>query len=197
MPIPLFLVLFVRHYEKSVSATSAIASLGLNRRGIKSSLIWIVPFFVLLAVVIEVWTVFTQALLGPNFVTAISGSNKTPQWYAILIIISALFNAVMEETLGRGYMLDRLMPAHPTSLAAALPAVLAVSTLGTLYHIGPYLLSYQFSPISSFYNLVVVFLCFAFIGFAYVRSRVRNISGPILMHFLLDALPFVYLLFAQ
>jgi membrane protease YdiL (CAAX protease family) len=196
VPVVLFLVLFVRHFERRGSVASSIASLGMNRSGIKRSLLWAVPFLVLLIVVIEVWAFAAQAIFGPNFLTALSRTTNIPKWYAILTIISASFNAVMEEMLGRGYLLDRLMLSHPASMAAALPAVLGVSALGMLYHIGPYFFSYQFSPLSAFYNLVIVFLSFIFVGLAYVRSRVQNISGPILFHFLLDALPFVYVLLA-
>ena len=88
-------------------------------------------------------------------------------------------------------MLDRLMPSHPAGIRATLPAVLGVSVLGMLYHIPTYYFGYHFSPLSALFNFGVVFLSFTFIGFGYVQSRVRNISGPILVHFLLDAVSYL------
>jgi len=149
---------------------------------------------VLLLIAVELWGGAVVALFGSNFETSQTLATGVPNWYAAALLVYLLVNALMEETIGRGYMLDRLMPSHPGSLSSSLPAVLVVSALGMLYHVPEYILSYHFSPVSALYNLVFVFLSFAFVGFGYVRSRARNVSGPILVHFLLDAVPYFLLL---
>jgi membrane protease YdiL (CAAX protease family) len=53
--------------------------------------------------------------------------------------------AVVEEIVGRGYMLDRLMPQDPSSLVKALPAILLSSLFFTIYHVPTYLKGYAFS----------------------------------------------------
>ncbi|MEM1589258.1 MAG: CPBP family intramembrane glutamic endopeptidase [Candidatus Bathyarchaeia archaeon] len=59
-----------------------------------------------------------------------------PAWYPYYMIIYAFFPvAVVEEAFARGYMLDRLMPEHPSSLARAFPAIITSSILFTLYHL--------------------------------------------------------------
>jgi hypothetical protein len=55
---------------------------------------------------------------------------QVPTWYLWYMIIQFFFPvAVVEEAVGRGYMLDRLMPQHPASLVKALPAILLSSLL--------------------------------------------------------------------
>ena len=193
LPMMLFLIYSVRRYEKR-SFQSAITSLGLNRDGIGRSLLWAMVFAAFLFLAILLWEGVIVGLFGSGFETAQTISSRVPQWYAVLILGYLVLNAVLEESLGRGYMLDRLMPSHPAGLRASLVAVLGVSVLGMLYHIPEYFLSYNFSPLSALYNLVIVFLSFTFVGLGYVRSRVRNISGPILVHFLLDAVPYLLIL---
>jgi membrane protease YdiL (CAAX protease family) len=189
VPVMFFLVYSIRHYEKG-SLRSATSSLGLNSRGIGRSLLWSIVFMALLSLAIILWEGVMVGIFGSSFETAQTLANQIPRWYAVVIMFNLVLNAVMEESVGRGYMLDRLMLSHPAGLLASLPAILGVSLLGVLYHVPEYFLSYNFSPLSALYNLVVVFLSFAFLGLAYVRSRVRNISGPILVHFLLDAIPY-------
>jgi membrane protease YdiL (CAAX protease family) len=186
VPVMLFLIYFVRRYEGG-SLRSTISSLGLNHRGVGKSLLWSMVFMALLVLAIILWEGLIVGIFGSAFATAQTLASNIPPWYAAVIMVPTLLNAVMEESVGRGYMLDRLMPSHPGSLRASLPAVLGVSVLGMLYHIPTYFLGYQFSPLSALFNFGVVFLSFTFVGLGYVRSRVRNISGPILVHFLLDA----------
>jgi membrane protease YdiL (CAAX protease family) len=193
VPIMLFLIYSVRRYEKR-SFRSAISSLGLNRQGIGRSLLWSIILAAFLFLAIYLWEGMIVGLFGSSFETAQTISSHVPQWYAVLILGYLVLNAVLEESLGRGYMLDRLMPSHPAGLRVSLAAVLGVSVLGTLYHVPEYFLSYNFSPLSALYNLVIVFLSFTFVGLGYVRSKVRNISGPMLVHFLLDAVPYLLIL---
>jgi membrane protease YdiL (CAAX protease family) len=186
VPVMLFLIYFVRRYEGG-SLRSTISSLGLNHGGVGKSLLWSMVFMALLVLTIILWEGLIVGIFGSAFATAQTLASNIPPWYAAVIMVPTLLNAVMEESVGRGYMLDRLMPSHPGSLRSSLPAVLGVSVLGMLYHIPTYFLGYQFSPLSALFNFGVVFLSFTFVGLGYVRSRVRNISGPILVHFLLDA----------
>lgn len=189
----LLLVYVVRHYENR-SSRSAISSMGLNRGGIGKSVLWSLVFLVPLVLVIILWEGAIIGMFGNNLATAQTQASKIPEWYAIAIMPYLVLNAIMEESVGRGFMLDRLMPSHPAGIMASLPVVLGVSALGMLYHIPEYILSYNFSPASFILNLGVVFFSFTFVGFAYVRSRVRNISGPILVHFLMDAVPILLVL---
>ncbi len=186
VPIMFFLVYYVRHHEGG-SFRSTISSLGLNRYGVGRSLLWSMVFTAMLALAVLLWEGLMAGLFGSSFTTAQTLASSVPRWYAAAIMIPILLNAIMEESVGRGYMLDRLMHSHPAGLRGSLPAVLGVSTLGMLYHIPTYFLGYHFSPLSLLFNFGVVFLSFTFVGLGYVRSRVRNIAGPILAHFLLDA----------
>jgi len=189
----LFLVYFVRQYEGG-SLRSTISNLGLNRKGVGRSILWSIVFMVLLALAIILWEGVMAGLFGNDFATAQTLATNIPQWYAVVIMIPLMLNAVMEESIGRGYMLDRLMTSHPGGLRSSLPAILGVSALGMLYHIPTYILGLHFSPLSALFNFVVVFLSFTFVGLGYVRSRVRNISGPIIVHFFLDAVPYLMIL---
>jgi hypothetical protein len=102
-------------------------------------------------------------------------------------MIYSIFSSLTEEAIGVGYIVDRLMPAHPASLAAATPAVLARSVIGVLYHIEAYFVLFRLSPVTALVESLLAFLGFTLMGYGYVRSKVRNISGPWVMHYLLDA----------
>jgi membrane protease YdiL (CAAX protease family) len=109
------------------------------------------------------------------------------------MIVYAFFPvAVVEEMFARGYVLDRLMPEHPSTLRKALPAILLSSFLFTVWHLPAYLAGYGFSLLQVVVLLAGnVFLISAVLGIAYVRSKSRNIVGPVLVHFLLDAIPVI------
>ena len=109
------------------------------------------------------------------------------------MIIYAFFPvAVVEEAFSRGYMLDRLMPQHPSTLKDGLPAILLSSLLFTLWHLPGYLMGYRFSiPWVASLLAVNVFPISVVLSVAYVKARTRNIVGPVLIHFLLDALPMI------
>jgi len=125
--------------------------------------------------------------------SAASNNGQIPIWYLWYMVIHSFFPvAVVEEAIGRGYMPDRLMPQHPSSIVKALPAILLSSLLFTLWHVPSYLMSYSFST-----PLVVgllagnVFPISVVLSIAYVRARTINIIGPVLTHFLLDATPII------
>jgi membrane protease YdiL (CAAX protease family) len=133
--------------------------------------------------------------LGP-VPSAASGNGQVPTWYTWYMVIYSFFPvAVLEEATARGYMLDRLMPQHPSSLVKALPAMLLSSLLMTLWHVPSYLRMYAF-PIPWAIGRLAgnVFPISLVLSIAYVRARTRNIIGPILIHFLLDAIPFILVL---
>jgi membrane protease YdiL (CAAX protease family) len=100
--------------------------------------------------------------------------------------------AVVEEAWARGYMLDRFIPSHPSNIRKALPAILLSSFLFTLWHLPGYLGAYAFSiPRAALLLSVNVFPISIVLSVAYVRARTRNVIGPILIHFLLDAMPVI------
>jgi membrane protease YdiL (CAAX protease family) len=189
-----FLVLFVTYREKQRSLRAILASLGLKREGAGTSVLWtfaLIPSFVLVYVLLMVFSYF----LGPIPFLRIAGpvSGSVPLWYPFYMIAYSFFPvAVIEEALVRGYMLDRLMPDHPSTLRNALPALLIGSALFTLYHLPAYLGVYLFSSLWTVALLVGnVFPWSMVLGAAYVRARVRNILGPVLIHFLADATPYI------
>jgi membrane protease YdiL (CAAX protease family) len=101
----------------------------------------------------------------------------------IILVISSFATAVTEETAVRGCILDRLTPAHPSTQGLSLNAVIIASVMQMSYHAAPYLNTYGYSLPVTVVGLVSVFVYSIFLSFAYVRSRVRNASGPILFHF--------------
>jgi len=109
-----------------------------------------------------------------------------------MIIYSFFPVAVVEEAFARGYMLDRLTPHHPSSIVKALTAIVLSSLLFTLWHVPGYLIAYSFS-IPWVVGLLAgnVFPISLVLSIAYVRARTRNIVGPMLIHFLLNALPMI------
>jgi membrane protease YdiL (CAAX protease family) len=137
-------------------------------------------------------------LLGPNPLMHDSGSSsgQAPLWYPFYMIVYSFFPvAVVEEAIGRGYVLDRLMPQHPSSLVKALPAILLSSLLFTLYHLPSYLMLYSFSVPWTFALLAgSVFPWSVALSIAYVRARTRNVLGAVLIHFLADSIPFIIML---
>jgi membrane protease YdiL (CAAX protease family) len=112
------------------------------------------------------------------------------------MVVYAFFPvAVFEEAFGRGYVLDRLVPQHPCGLKKALPAIVLSSILFSVYHLPAYFLVYSLSRPWAIVLLVAnVFPNAVFLSISYVRSRTRNVGGPVLVHFLMDGLPYVLLL---
>lgn len=136
-----------------------------------------------------------SSFLGP-ISSSPSSNGQIPTWYLYYMIIYSFFPvAVVEEAFARGYMLDRFMPQHPSSLTKALPAILLSSLLFTLYHLPTYVIRYYFSP----YWIIVllagnVFPISVVLSVSYVRAGTRNIIGPILIHFLADSIPIILML---
>jgi membrane protease YdiL (CAAX protease family) len=189
-----FLVFFLALKEKRRSFRDIFSSVGLKRSGTVRSVLWSLALFPLFAV-IGLMSMMLVYFLGPSSASA-SSSSQVPAWYFWYAIIQSFFPvAVVEEMIGRGYMLDRLMPQHPLSIAKALPAIHVSSLLFTLYHVPSYLVGYAFSiPRTVILLSVNVFPYSVLLSVAYVRARTRNIIGPVLIHFLLDALPVILML---
>ena len=195
--VVLFLVLFLAYWEKNRSLRGIFASLGLKREGAARSVAWtlaMLPFFVVVYLLLMLFSFF----LGPIPFLRIAGpvTGTIPLWYPFYMIAYAFFPvAIVEEALARGYMLDRFLPEHPSGLRRALPALLLSSMLFTIYHIPGYLGVYFFSPPWAFALLVGnVFPWSIVLGVAYVRAHARNILGPVLIHFLADAVPMMLLI---
>jgi membrane protease YdiL (CAAX protease family) len=189
--IPVFLVIFLALWEKRRSLRAIFSSVGLRRTGSVKSVLWSFALFPLL-IVIGLMMIVLSFFLGP-IPSAVSNSVQIPTWYIWYMVIYSFFPvAVLEEAIARGYMLDRLMPQHPSRLVKALPAMLLSSLLMTLWHIPSYLRIYSF-PIPWAVGRLAgnVFPISVVLSIAYVRARTRNIVGPVLIHFLLDAMPFI------
>ncbi len=173
--------------ERRRSLTEIFASLGLRRLGLARSLMWglaCFPLYVLIGLVF--------LLVAPS-ATPTAPAGPTPPWYPYYAVLTAFFPvAVVEEALGRGYLLDRMLPEQPCGLVRAAPAILLSSLLFTLYHAPSYIAVYAFSPGRTALLLGLnVFPLSAALGVAFVRSRTRNVAGPVLMHFLFDSLPYL------
>jgi membrane protease YdiL (CAAX protease family) len=186
-----FLIAFVALKEKRRSLREIFSSMGLKPDGTAKSLLWTFALFPLFAVI-----GLTSMLLSNLFISTAassSGPSSIPSWYFGYVIVQAFFPvAVVEEMVGRGYMLDRLIPEHPSSIAKATPAILLSALLFTVYHIPTYLAGYHFSiPQTAIALTINVFPNTIVLSIAYVRSKTRNILGPILIHFLLDAIPII------
>jgi len=197
-PIIVFLVIFLAFWEKRRSLIDIFSSVGLRRKGSVKSLLWSIALFPLIIIVISLLMMMLSYFLGPTPLLPSSGSSsgQIPLWYPYYMIMYSFFPvAVVEEAIGRGYMLDRLMPQHLSSIVKALPAILLSSLMFTLYHLSPYLMVYSFSVPWTVGLLVGnVFPWSVFLSIAYVRAGTRNILGPVLIHFLADGIPFVLML---
>ncbi len=192
-----FLVIFLAFWEKKRSLKEILAGLGLKRKGSVKSFFWtlaLIPFFLAMYLLLMMLSYF----LGPVSFPQASGPSDgpVPLWYLYYMIMYSFFPvAVVEEAFARGYMLDRLMPEHPSNLTKALPAIFLSSLLFTLYHLPAYLRVYSFSLPWAFALLVGnIFPWSIALGVAYVRARTRNILGPVLFHFLADSMPIILLL---
>lgn len=189
-----FLVIFLAFWEKRRSLKEIVSSMGLRKTGLVKSVLWslaLFPLFIIIGYVSMMLTV----LLGPVSSTG-SGSTQFPTWYLWYMVIHSFFPvAVVEEAWARGYMLDRLMSQHPSGIVKALPPILLSSFLFAVWHLPSYL-SAQAFPVSVAIGLLAgnVFPISIVLGIAYVRARTRNIAGPILIHFLLDAMPIILML---
>lgn len=184
-------IIFLRWKEKKRSFKDILASVGLKRDEAGKSVLWSSLFLPLFALVYLGAMTIISSLSSPATSTASSG--QTPTWYIWFAIIQSFFPvALVEEMFGRGYMLDRLMPQHPSTIVKALPAILLSSLLFTLWHVPSYVAGYSFSlPIIAVLLGINVLPNSVILGLSYVRSRTRNIVGPVIVHFLLDASPFI------
>jgi len=195
--ILVFLAIFLAFWERRRSLRDIFSSVGLRRKGSTKSVFWSLAITPLFLLVIGLIGVLLSYFLGPLPIpTSVSNNGQAPLWYPYYMIIYSFFPvAVIEEAVGRGYMLDRLMPQHPSGLIKALPAMLLSSLLLTLYHLPAYLKVYSFSlPWVVALLAGNVFPWSVALSIAYVRARTRNILGPVLIHFLLDSMPYILML---
>ena len=187
--ILVFLIIFLALFEKRRSLKEIFSSVGLRRGGSLKSVLWSIATFPLLIVIGFISMTLTYPLMSA--ITPASNSGQLPLWYLGYILVQSFFPvAVVEEIFTRGYMLDRLMPQHPSSLVKALPAILLSSSLFTLYHLPSYLFSFSALRVvallaGNIFPISVV------ISIAYVRAGTRNIIGPVFIHFLLDGVPII------
>ena len=189
-----FLVIFLAFWEKKRSLKEIFASLGLKREGSVTSVFWtlaLIPFFLVVYLLLVVFSYFLGPVSFPQ--SSSSSGGQVPAWYLYYMIIYSFFPvAVVEEAVARGYVLDRLMPEHPSSLAKASLAIITSSILFTLYHLPSYLKVYSFSlPWAAALLVGNVFPWSIALSIAYVRAHTRNILGPILIHFLADSMPII------
>jgi membrane protease YdiL (CAAX protease family) len=184
-----FLVIILALREKRRNFREISSSLGLKRQGAGRSVFWSLALFPL-CIAFGFISMILSYLAGPASIF-ISNGHELPAWYFWYLIVQSFFPvAVVEEAAGRGYMLDRLMPEHPSSIAKALPAILLSSLLFTLFHVPTYLGgSVLLIPRALVLLTLNVFPISVILGVAYVRARTRNIIGPVIVHFLLDAIP--------
>lgn len=192
--ILVFLVIFLAVWERRRSLRDIFSSVGLKRNGSVKSVFWGFALFPL-CIVIGLMLMVLSYFFGP-IPSAVSSDGQIPLWYLWYMVIYSFFPvAVVEEAIARGYMLDRLMPQHPSSLVKALPAILLSSLLFTLWHVPSYLRLYSLSA-PWVVSLLTgnVFPISVALSIAYVRARTRNIIGLILIHFLLDGIPIILLL---
>jgi membrane protease YdiL (CAAX protease family) len=189
-----FLVVFVALNEKQRSLRDILSSMGFKRKGITKSILWsfaLFPLFIIIGLVSMMLSNYLSSLSSSG--AFVSSNGRFPLWYSYYMIIYALFPvAVVEEMFARGYVLDRLMPNHPSSLTKALHAIFLSSLLFTVWHLPTYLAGHGFSLLQVSVLLVGnVFPISVMLSIAYVRSKSRNIAGPVLVHFLLDAIPVI------
>lgn len=189
-----FLIVFVVFWEKRRSLMEVFSCLGLRKTGSARSVFWsfaLFPVFVLIGLV----SMLLASSLG-SFSSWSYIAERVPLWFSLYMIMYSFFPvAVVEEAWARGYMLDRFMPSHPSSIRKALPAILLSSFLFTLWHLPGYLGAYALSiPRVALLLGVNVFPMSIVLSVAYVRARTRNVIGSILIHFLLDAMPVILVL---
>lgn len=192
--ILVFLVVFMVVWEKRRSLKDIASSMGLKLEGTVGSTAWSFALFPVL-VGIGLVSMMLASFLGPtaSLNIAVSSNGQLPLWYRYYLIAQAFFPvAVVEEMFARGYLLDRLMPEHPAGVRRALPAIFLSSVLFTVWHLPSYLAGQGFSSLQVVILLAGnVFPISLVLGVAYVRARGRNIVGPVLVHFLLDAIPVI------
>ncbi len=187
---------FLAAWEKKRSLRDILNSVGLKKDGLRKSIFWALVLLIPTALVaILVMGLFSN-LLGPVSATQVTNPSgvSQPIWYLYYIIVYAFFPvAVFEEAFGRGYLLDRLMPYQPCGITKALPAIVLSSILFTLFHLPAYILVYSFSrPWAIVLLIANVLPNSIFLSISYVRSRTRNIVGPVFVHFLMDSLPYIF-----
>jgi membrane protease YdiL (CAAX protease family) len=174
----------LRLQEKRRSLKDLLVSVGFRKQGIGKSILWtmacIIPYIVV------IFLISGKSLIQQ----ATSLKSVIPTWLIICNIIYFLvLVAAFEESFFRGYLLDRFMPEHPSSIKKALPAILLSSLFFMIYH----------TPILVFngnlFSLAPILVISLLLCLGYVRSRNRNIIGPVIAHFLIDSSVYFLALF--
>ena len=194
--IIVFLVVFVAFWEKERSLKGIFSSMGLKKKGFVQSILWSLVLFPLYFG-ISLITLALLSFLSPTLTGVAISQGRYPSWHIYYLIANSFFPvAVVEEMFARGYMLDRLMPEHRSSLAKASAAIIISSILFTSYHLPAYVNMYWTAlPRAAVLLIGSVFLWSVALSVAYVQARTRNIAGCVLIHFLADAIPFIIMLF--
>ena len=193
--ILVFIFIFLALWERRRSLKEIFSSVRLRKKGAVKSVFWSIVITPLFLVLIGVMAMMFNYFLG-SMPTLVSNNGQIPLWFLYYMIIYSFFPvAVVEEAIARGYILDRLVPQHPSTLVKALRAILLSSLLFTLYHIPSFLGLYSFSaPWAVALLAGNVFPWSVGLSIAYVRARTRNIIGPVLIHFLADSIPIIVIL---
>jgi len=173
------------------------SSVGLKREGSVKSMLWSIALLPLFLATISLMMMLTYFLVAISFARiSVSSSGQVQLWYPYYMIIYSFFPvAVVEEAIGRGYMLDRHLSQHPSSLTKGLPAIFLDSLPRTFYHLPAYLRSYSLSVrlgyCSSGRQFFPVVSC---LKHSVRWTKSRDIIGSVLTHFLADAMPYILFL---
>jgi len=92
------------------------SGVGLRRKGSVESVLWSIALLPLFLATISLMTMILTYFLGPISFAHIptSNSGQVQLWCPYYMTIHSFFRvAVVEEAIGRGWMLDRLMPQCP------------------------------------------------------------------------------------
>jgi membrane protease YdiL (CAAX protease family) len=153
-------------------------SVGLRRKNLGKGLIWALAIFTVLIIVLAVYNQAVTWLMGesPGEETTEHFEQNYPDWYFVYFFFASFIPVgLFEETIFRGFVLDRLM------VKGALFAILLSSVLHSSLHLW-YVGALGVTGIPLYGS---AFILFAFFGLAYIKSG--NILGLVLLHGLNNA----------
>lgn len=185
----LFLLWFVSITEQ-LQMRSLWPTLGFHRQRIVPSILWSLGGLIVASVI--TMFLFQAVLLFPLSSAGPTEQNLPPWYIPVYTIYAFIPVALVEETLFRGYMLERILPPSdtPRTTTTLLKATTFVACLHSLWHAPTYLLSGQLllAPLL-FLN---AFIFSFFIGITYAKTH--NITGSIIVHGLADAIPLLFMI---